>query len=253
MSHMSNKKCKNAKKFRLRPTSQYKGSVNKMARMRRNGKGSSKPISLRFTPSKSEVPWCNTQPLANNNSELKSFTILNPGWWILRIMVLPLVSAMTLSMSIICKAEVLSSPEVGSSRMSTFGSCMTSTPMETLRLSPPDMPRTLSSPILVPATWSTRISSSVDLPAPLGPTIARISHGLAWKHTFFSTCLTPLQISSAFASSSGSLPSCSVSSCADLLKILKGCSDLCLRTVKQCVAPRDSFNCNDTQLLELCI
>ncbi|RDX87931.1 hypothetical protein CR513_30530, partial [Mucuna pruriens] len=59
------------------------------------------------------------------------------------------------------RAEVLSSPEVGSSKISTLGSCMASTPMETRRFSPPDMPRTLSSPILVLATWlrpSSRIS-----------------------------------------------------------------------------------------------
>ncbi|KAF1888091.1 hypothetical protein Lal_00024103 [Lupinus albus] len=52
---------------------------------------------------------------------------------------------MTLSISTICKAELLSSPEVGSSRMSTLGSCMTSTPIETLRLSPS---RGISDPVI---------------------------------------------------------------------------------------------------------
>lgn len=39
------------------------------------------------------------------------------------------------------KAEVLSSPEVGSSRSNTAGSCRRQRPMETLLRSPPERPR----------------------------------------------------------------------------------------------------------------
>ncbi|KAF1867324.1 hypothetical protein Lal_00049753 [Lupinus albus] len=58
---------------------------------------------------------------------------------------------------------ITKSPEVGSSRINTLGSCMTSTPIETLRFSPPDIPLILSSPILVPATWSSPSSLISDL------------------------------------------------------------------------------------------
>uniref|UniRef100_A0A7C9EFZ7 Secreted protein n=1 Tax=Opuntia streptacantha TaxID=393608 RepID=A0A7C9EFZ7_OPUST len=182
----------------------------------------------------------------------------------LRMIVLPLVSAMFFNMSTICSADVLSSPDVGSSRMSTLGSWMTSTPMDTLLLSPPEIPRIPSLPTRVPATWlnpsswisdltfkliseggsfslnlalNVRVSSTVrsgksmsfwvtypeillklafsiallliktdplcgvilpasisskdDFPAPLGPTIARISHGFALQFTWFSTVLIP--------------------------------------------------------------
>lgn len=62
-------------------------------------------------------------------------------------------TAMDLSMLQTCSAAAESSPEVGSSRISTAGSWITSTPMLTRRRSPPETPRMLSLPMRDAATW----------------------------------------------------------------------------------------------------
>ncbi|KAK6919176.1 hypothetical protein RJ641_017598 [Dillenia turbinata] len=67
---------------------------------------------------------------------------------------LPRILAGLLLLRIIRSAEAESSPEVGSSMRRTAGLCTSSMPIETLRFSPPEMPRLDSSPILEPATWS---------------------------------------------------------------------------------------------------
>ncbi|KAL3848778.1 hypothetical protein ACJIZ3_010660 [Penstemon smallii] len=51
-------------------------------------------------------------------------------------------------------AEAESSPDVGSSSRSTEGSCTKSTPIDTLRFSPPDIPLLDSLPILAPEICS---------------------------------------------------------------------------------------------------
>lgn len=56
-------------------------------------------------------------------------------------------------------------PEVGSSRMSTDGSCTSSTPMDVRRLSPPDTPRTChrAEPPAVATEISLSTSGTLDM------------------------------------------------------------------------------------------
>eukprot|EP01085_Mycamoeba_gemmipara_P003644 Mycagemm_TRINITY_DN10278_c2_g2::TRINITY_DN10278_c2_g2_i1::g.3644::m.3644 type:complete len:106 gc:universal TRINITY_DN10278_c2_g2_i1:1168-1485(+) len=86
-----------------------------------------------------------------------------------------LLLASALSVSMMLRDVKLSRPVVGSSRNSTDGSLMSSTPMAARLRSPPEMPRTSALPILVLAhalrfssvmTSSTRCSfSSFDMEA----------------------------------------------------------------------------------------
>lgn len=76
----------------------------------------------------------------------RSNWILDEGWCIVRITVLP-DRAMWCTFSMTLCALVESKPEVGSSRKSKDGPWMMSTPMETLRRSPPEMPRVPWSPM----------------------------------------------------------------------------------------------------------
>jgi hypothetical protein len=64
------------------------------------------------------------------------------------------------SESISCCVMVLSSPDVGSSKKSTNGEAMSSMPMFTRFLCPPEMPLVSSSPIKLCCTWlSPRMST----------------------------------------------------------------------------------------------
>lgn len=64
----------------------------------------------------------------------------------MRITVLPFL-AMSCTFSITLRALVESSPEVGSSRKRSEGPWIMSTPIETLRRSPPETPLVPSSPM----------------------------------------------------------------------------------------------------------
>uniref|UniRef100_A0A0A8XQF8 Uncharacterized protein n=1 Tax=Arundo donax TaxID=35708 RepID=A0A0A8XQF8_ARUDO len=78
----------------------------------------------------------------------------------------PRDSAMARSAPTIWSAEALSRPEVGSSRISTVGSCTASTPMDTRRRSPPERSLTL-----VSATRR-RVSSSRSASTRMSPLLA---------------------------------------------------------------------------------
>ena len=81
----------------------------------------------------------------NLSKELK---ISVEGWWIVDITLTPL-RLRILSNSTTCKAVELSRPVVGSSKNNIDGFVRSSTPMEVLFLSPPEMPRIKELPTLV--------------------------------------------------------------------------------------------------------
>ncbi|CAG9325714.1 unnamed protein product [Blepharisma stoltei] len=79
------------------------------------------------------------------------------GWWIVDITVLPFL-ACSINKSITTSAVKLSRPEVGSSSKRTIGSVISSIPMQTLFLSPPERPFLVMLPMILSAHF-TNLSS----------------------------------------------------------------------------------------------
>jgi hypothetical protein len=100
------------------------------------------PRPLKWSTMPEIRPWYMTLPLANTRIRLIVSRSRKLGWWIVSRTVRWCVTAIWESICITCSAEVLSRPEVGSSRNNTDGSWIKSTPIETRRLSPPDTPLT---------------------------------------------------------------------------------------------------------------
>jgi hypothetical protein len=110
--------------------------------------GTFRPIRDKWRVTSLGDPWYMSCPRARIMRWSRSDWILHEGWWIVRITVLP-ERAMWCTFSMTLWALVESRPEVGSSRKSNDGPWMMSTPMETLRRSPPDTPLVPSSPMYV--------------------------------------------------------------------------------------------------------
>jgi len=111
------------------------------------------PRPLKWSTMPEIRPWYMTLPLANTRIRLIVSRSRKLGWWIVSRTVRWCVTAIWESICITCSAEVLSRPEVGSSRNNTDGSWIKSTPIETRRLSPPD----------TPLTWITKKSAKGNL------------------------------------------------------------------------------------------
>lgn len=119
-------------------------------------RGSSRSINLKYKLSKSALPWCNTEPLANNNSELNDFTIWNP---VDEYLVLYSSSlCFTHNLKNICLFARLNytiiKPWSWFIKNHNYWIVYDFNTNRTIRLSPPDIPWTRSSPILIPMTWS---------------------------------------------------------------------------------------------------
>lgn len=110
--------------------------------------GTFRPIRPKWNPTSFGDPWYMSWPRANMMRWSSRSKMRDDGWWMVRTTVLP-VRAMLWTFSITLWALVESKPDVGSSRKSSDGPWMMSTPIDTLRRSPPETPRVPSSPIYV--------------------------------------------------------------------------------------------------------
>ena len=88
---------------------------------------------------------CPSQSNINRSNSQKSS---DDGWWIVEITVLPYWASFFNS-KITCKAVVESNPVVGSSKKIIPGFVTSSTPIDVLFLSPPEIPLMKVFPILV--------------------------------------------------------------------------------------------------------
>mmetsp|Transcript_22804 Transcript_22804/g.55376 ORF Transcript_22804/g.55376 Transcript_22804/m.55376 type:complete len:219 (+) Transcript_22804:1391-2047(+) len=83
----------------------------------------------------------------------KIWKVSDEGWWIVLITLHPRLQR-RFNVRTTLYAELESSPEVGSSRKRIFGFVMSSTPIDTRRFSPPEIPRISSFPIRLSAQLS---------------------------------------------------------------------------------------------------
>lgn len=110
--------------------------------------GSFRPKRPKWSPTSFGGPWYMSWPRASIIRWSSRSRIRCEGWWIVRITVLP-ARAILWTFSTTLWALVESKPDVGSSRKRSDGPWIMSTPIETLRRSPPETPRLPSSPIYV--------------------------------------------------------------------------------------------------------